>query len=154
MRENAVGFVRGVLLGALIIVIVRHHTTRRCTASPPQKLCSPRGSSAGGPRSAACSRLRARSRMISLSVLTHSKIVKMKLAIASLLVGSAAAFAPAASFGVRNSALNMAETATETDKVRRPLSSWSAEHNRWLRPAPQRIFASGAYGSSPQHPPR
>mmetsp|Transcript_45917 Transcript_45917/g.96414 ORF Transcript_45917/g.96414 Transcript_45917/m.96414 type:complete len:403 (+) Transcript_45917:97-1305(+) len=41
----------------------------------------------------------------------------MKLAIASLLVGSAAAFAPAASFGVRNSALNMAETATETGKA-------------------------------------
>lgn len=40
----------------------------------------------------------------------------MKLAIASLLVGSAAAFAPAASFGVRNTALNMA---TETaEKVR------------------------------------
>ena len=40
----------------------------------------------------------------------------MKLAIATLLVGSAAAFAPAAST-VRNTALNMAETATET-KVR------------------------------------
>eukprot|EP00571_Detonula_confervacea_P015541 CAMPEP_0172309622 /NCGR_PEP_ID=MMETSP1058-20130122/10266_1 /TAXON_ID=83371 /ORGANISM="Detonula confervacea, Strain CCMP 353" /LENGTH=38 /DNA_ID= /DNA_START= /DNA_END= /DNA_ORIENTATION= len=38
----------------------------------------------------------------------------MQLAIATLLVGSAAAFSPAASFGVRNSALNMAEeTATE-----------------------------------------
>eukprot|EP00584_Thalassiosira_punctigera_P003343 CAMPEP_0172526580 /NCGR_PEP_ID=MMETSP1067-20121228/1464_1 /TAXON_ID=265564 ORGANISM="Thalassiosira punctigera, Strain Tpunct2005C2" /NCGR_SAMPLE_ID=MMETSP1067 /ASSEMBLY_ACC=CAM_ASM_000444 /LENGTH=65 /DNA_ID=CAMNT_0013310117 /DNA_START=132 /DNA_END=326 /DNA_ORIENTATION=+ len=40
----------------------------------------------------------------------------MKLAIASLLVGSAAAFAPAASFG-RNSALKMSETATETEKA-------------------------------------
>jgi len=40
----------------------------------------------------------------------------MKLAIATLLVGSAAAFAPAATT-VRNTALNMAETATET-KVR------------------------------------
>jgi len=39
----------------------------------------------------------------------------MKLAIATLLVGSAAAFSPAASFGARNTALNMAEeTATET----------------------------------------
>jgi len=38
----------------------------------------------------------------------------MKLAIASLLIGSAAAFAPAASFG-RNSALKMAEAATETE---------------------------------------
>jgi len=37
----------------------------------------------------------------------------MKLAIATLLVGSAAAFAPAATT-VRNTALNMAETATET----------------------------------------
>ena len=44
----------------------------------------------------------------------------MKLAIASLLVGSAAAFAPGASFGVHKSALNMAETATETEKVRIP----------------------------------
>jgi hypothetical protein len=42
---------------------------------------------------------------------------KMKLAITSLFIGSAAAFSPAASFGVRSSALNMAETATET-KVR------------------------------------
>ena len=42
----------------------------------------------------------------------------MKLAIASLLVGSAAAFAPAALIGVRSSVLNMAETATETAKVR------------------------------------
>jgi len=41
----------------------------------------------------------------------------MKLAIATLLVGSAAAFAPGASFGARNSALNMAETATETEKA-------------------------------------
>jgi len=41
----------------------------------------------------------------------------MKLAIATLLVGSAAAFAPAATT-VRNTALNMAETATET-KVRK-----------------------------------
>ncbi len=41
----------------------------------------------------------------------------MKLAIASLLVGSAAAFAPAAPVGMRSSALNMAETATETAKV-------------------------------------
>ena len=40
----------------------------------------------------------------------------MKLAIATLLVGSAAAFAPTATT-VRNTALNMAETATET-KVR------------------------------------
>ena len=40
----------------------------------------------------------------------------MKLAIASLLVGSAAAFAPSASVGARSSALNMA-TAT-TEKVR------------------------------------
>jgi hypothetical protein len=42
----------------------------------------------------------------------------MKLAIASFLVGSAAAFAPAAPVGVRSSVLNMAETATETAKVR------------------------------------
>ena len=41
----------------------------------------------------------------------------MKLVVTSLLIGSAAAFAPAASFGGRSSALNMAETATET-KVR------------------------------------
>ncbi len=40
----------------------------------------------------------------------------MKLAIASLLVGSAAAFAPAAT-PMRNSALNMA-TETTTEKVR------------------------------------
>ena len=40
----------------------------------------------------------------------------MKLAIASLLVGSAAAFAPAAT-PIRSSALNMA-TATATEKVR------------------------------------
>ena len=40
----------------------------------------------------------------------------MKLAIASLLLGSAAAFAPGATFNARNTALNMA---TETaDKVR------------------------------------
>jgi hypothetical protein len=40
----------------------------------------------------------------------------MKLAIASLLVGSAAAFAPGATFNARNTALNMA---TETaEKVR------------------------------------
>jgi len=37
----------------------------------------------------------------------------MKLAIASLIVGSAAAFAPGASTGVRRSALNMADTATD-----------------------------------------
>ena len=41
----------------------------------------------------------------------------MKLAVTTLFIGSAAAFSPAASFGVRSSALNMAETATET-KVR------------------------------------
>ena len=40
----------------------------------------------------------------------------MKLAIASLLIGSAAAFAPAAT-PMRNSALNMA-TETTTEKVR------------------------------------
>lgn len=40
----------------------------------------------------------------------------MKLAIASLLVGTAAAFAPGATFNARNTALNMA---TETsEKVR------------------------------------
>ena len=43
----------------------------------------------------------------------------MKLAIASLLVGSAAAFAPAAT-PMRNSALNMA-TETTTEKVRHKL---------------------------------
>ena len=42
--------------------------------------------------------------------------INMKLAIASLLVGSAAAFAPAAT-PMRNSALNMA-TETTTEKVR------------------------------------
>jgi len=42
----------------------------------------------------------------------------MKLAVASLLVGSAAAFAPTAPVGVRSSALNMAETATAAGKVR------------------------------------
>jgi hypothetical protein len=42
----------------------------------------------------------------------------MKLAIATLLCGSAAAFAPTAPVGVRSSVLNMAETATETAKVR------------------------------------
>jgi hypothetical protein len=44
----------------------------------------------------------------------------MKLTIASLLVGSAAAFAPTASFSGRSSALNMvaAGTATEGAKVR------------------------------------
>ena len=42
----------------------------------------------------------------------------MKLAIATILAGSAAAFAPGASFSGRNTALNMAETATET-KVRK-----------------------------------
>jgi len=41
----------------------------------------------------------------------------MKLAIASLLVGSAAAFSPAAPVGVRSSVLRMAETATETAKT-------------------------------------
>ena len=41
----------------------------------------------------------------------------MKLAIATVLAGSAAAFAPSATV-VRNSALNMAETATEA-KVRK-----------------------------------
>ena len=46
----------------------------------------------------------------------YKKIVKMKLAIASLLVGSAAAFAPAAT-PIRSSALNMA-TETATEKVR------------------------------------
>lgn len=54
-----------------------------------------------------------------LSALTfnnYKKIVKMKLAIASLLVGSAAAFAPAAT-PIRSSALNMA-TETATEKVR------------------------------------
>lgn len=40
----------------------------------------------------------------------------MKLAIASLLVGSAAAFAPGATFNARNTALNMA--AETADKVR------------------------------------
>ena len=53
--------------------------------------------------------------LLSLSI-PLLEIVKMKLAIATLLVGSAAAFAPAATT-VRNTALNMAETATET-KVR------------------------------------
>lgn len=45
---------------------------------------------------------------------------KMKLTIASLLVGSAAAFAPTAPISGRNSALNMvaAGTATEGAKVR------------------------------------
>ena len=43
----------------------------------------------------------------------------MKLAIASLLISSAAAFAPGASFSGRNSALNMAEAETATtEKVR------------------------------------
>jgi hypothetical protein len=43
----------------------------------------------------------------------------MKLAVATLLVGSAAAFSPAATFGVRNSALHMAEAETVTEtKVR------------------------------------
>jgi hypothetical protein len=45
----------------------------------------------------------------------------MKLAIASLLVGSAVAFAPAAT-PMRNSALNMA-TETTTEKVRFVLQS-------------------------------
>ena len=45
----------------------------------------------------------------------------MKLAIASLIVGTAAAFAPGASFSARNSALNMAETAT-TEKVRKAVA--------------------------------
>jgi hypothetical protein len=44
----------------------------------------------------------------------------MKLALASLLVGSTAAFAPTASFSGRSSALNMAAgTATEGAKVRK-----------------------------------
>jgi hypothetical protein len=45
----------------------------------------------------------------------------MKLTIASLLVGSAAAFAPTAPISGRNSALNMvaAGTATEGAKVRK-----------------------------------
>lgn len=43
----------------------------------------------------------------------------MKLTISSLLVGSAAAFAPTASVSSRNNALNMAAgTATEGAKVR------------------------------------
>eukprot|EP01083_Nonionella_stella_P037920 103292_1 len=41
----------------------------------------------------------------------------MKLAIATLLAGSAAAFTPATTFGVRNTALNMADTATEEVKA-------------------------------------
>ena len=60
---------------------------------------------------------------LTFSIQTQTKIVTMKLAIASLLVGSAAAFAPGASFGARNSALNMAETATETGKVRQIVAS-------------------------------
>lgn len=51
--------------------------------------------------------------IIQLTFLNLNKIVKMKLAIATLLIGSAAAFAPTASFGVRNSALNMATETTE-----------------------------------------
>ena len=47
-----------------------------------------------------------------------SKIVTMKLAIAFLLVGSAAAFAPTASVGVRNSAVRMSTEAV-TEKVRK-----------------------------------
>ena len=43
----------------------------------------------------------------------------MKLAIATLLCGSAAAFLPAAPAGVRSSVVNMAETATEPAKVRK-----------------------------------
>ena len=51
--------------------------------------------------------------------ISSTKQLNMKLAIASLLVGSAAAFAPAASFGVRNTALNMAtETAEKVSVVR------------------------------------
>ena len=49
----------------------------------------------------------------------------MKLAIATLLVGSAAAFAPTATT-VRNTALNMAETATET-KVRKCHLFWKED---------------------------
>lgn len=46
----------------------------------------------------------------------------MKLALLSALAGSAAAFAPAASFGVRNTALNMAtETAEKVSVVRSSL---------------------------------
>jgi hypothetical protein len=43
----------------------------------------------------------------------------MKLAIATLLCGSAAAFSPAAPVGARSSVLSMAETATEPAKVRK-----------------------------------
>merc|ERR1712232_809208 len=39
----------------------------------------------------------------------------MKLVIASLLVGSAVAFSPAAQFGARNTALSMADVATDTE---------------------------------------
>lgn len=53
----------------------------------------------------------------------------MKLAIASLLLGSAAAFAPGATFNARNTALNMA---TETaDKVRYMLLMTTGDvHNK------------------------
>jgi len=54
----------------------------------------------------------------------------MKLAIATLLVGSAAAFAPAATT-VRNTALNMAETATET-KVRIVVICFKNEKKRFF----------------------
>jgi hypothetical protein len=47
----------------------------------------------------------------------QQKIVNMKLAIASLLVGSAAAFAPAAT-PMRNSALNMATDTAEKVRFR------------------------------------
>ena len=50
------------------------------------------------------------------SLFSTRKIVKMKLAIATLLAGSAAAFAPGATAPARSSALNMA--ATTTEKVR------------------------------------
>jgi hypothetical protein len=55
----------------------------------------------------------------------------MKLTIASLLVGSAAAFAPTAPISGRNSALNMvaAGTATEGAKVRQTRNSKTILHN-------------------------
>ena len=55
----------------------------------------------------------------------------MKLALASLLVGSTAAFAPTASFSGRSNALNMvaAGTATEGAKVRQTRNSKTILHN-------------------------
>ena len=63
------------------------------------------------------------------SLFSTRKIVKMKLAIATLLAGSAAAFTPGATAPARSSALNMA--ATTTEKVRSLVNAMCSIHSEW-----------------------